>query len=238
MKRITLIVPLVLALVLCAFFPRSASALRDIVIPENAESADLNDIKNLSGGDVPKLTEILNAHTSLRYCDMSKVSMLFPTAYKIVQGSPQISFHLTLNISNKHKIDSLEETLDLDGMNYSRGISLTNLRMLMSCMPNLKTVNMVNARFDAADMEALMQDYQHVTFHWTVRTNGMAFLPGATAYSTLKGRQEPRYTAGDMAPVIRWCPDLLALDVGHNNVNDLSFLKNWPDLRRLIVVDS
>lgn len=238
MKRFMLVIPLVLLLAVCALYPHSASALREIVIPENAESVDLNDIKNLSGGDVAKLTEILNAHTSLRTCDMSRVSMLFQTAVNIVQGSPQITFHLTLHITNKHTIDNLEETLDLDGMNFSRGISLANLRKVMTCMPNLKAVNMVNARFNAPDVEALMQEFPNVTFQWTVRTNGMTFRPGATAYSTLKGRQEPRYTAEDMAPVIRWCPDLLALDVGHNNVSDLSFLKAWPNLRRLIVVDS
>lgn len=63
--------------------------------------------------------------------------------------------------------------------------------------------------------------------------------PGMTAFSTLKGRQEPRYTAEDVAgPLMENCPDLLALDLGHNDVSDLTFLKAWPKLRRLIVVDS
>ena len=63
--------------------------------------------------------------------------------------------------------------------------------------------------------------------------------PGMTAFSTLKGRQEPRFTAEDVAgPLMENCPDLLALDLGHNDVSDLTFLKAWPKLRRLIVVDS
>ena len=73
----------------------------------------------------------------------------------------------------------------------------------------------------------------------TAVENGLKIRPGMTAFSTLKGRQEPRYTAEDVAgPLTENCPDLLALDLGHNNVSDLSFITAWPKLRRLIVVDS
>ena len=73
----------------------------------------------------------------------------------------------------------------------------------------------------------------------TLEINGLKIRPGMTAFSTLKGRQEPRYTAEDVAgPLTEYCPDLLALDLGHNDVSDLSFLKAWPKLRRLIIVDS
>ena len=73
----------------------------------------------------------------------------------------------------------------------------------------------------------------------TLEINGLKIRPGMTAFSTLKGRQEPRYTTEDVAgPLTEYCPDLLALDLGHNDVSDLSFLKAWPKLRRLIIVDS
>lgn|GEM_PF-1128700 len=69
--------------------------------------------------------------------------------------------------------------------------------------------------------------------------NGLKFRPGDTAFSTLKGRQDPRYTAEDVADILTYyCPDLLALDLGHNNVHDVEFLRAWPKLRRLIIVDS
>ena len=69
--------------------------------------------------------------------------------------------------------------------------------------------------------------------------SGLKIRPGMTAFSTLKGRQEPRYTAEDVAAVLKEnCPELLALDLGHNDVSDLSFVAAWPKLRRLIIVDS
>ena len=73
----------------------------------------------------------------------------------------------------------------------------------------------------------------------TLDINGLKIRPGMTAFSTLKGRQDPRYTSEDVAgPLTEYCPDLLALDLGHNDVSDLTFLKAWPKLRRLIIVDS
>ena len=68
---------------------------------------------------------------------------------------------------------------------------------------------------------------------------GLKIRTGMTAFSTLKGRQEPRYTAEDVAaPLQESCPELLALDLGHNDVSNLEFVTAWPRLRRLIVVDS
>ncbi len=237
MNRKKLILTLLLVLGLCLCLSQTALALKDIEIPEDAESVDLNDLRYLSERDIPQLTEILNAHSSLRSCDMSKITMSARMAASLAEGCPGITFHLVPTV-NKTKIDNQLELLDLDGMNLSRKVSLVTLQQLLTCMPNLKEVNMVDARHEVSDMEALFAAFPQVTFHWTVRCNRMTFQPGATAYSTLKGRQEPRYTAEDMAPVIHWCPDLLALDVGHNNVSDLSFLSAWPNLRRLIVVDS
>ena len=73
----------------------------------------------------------------------------------------------------------------------------------------------------------------------TVDINGLKLRQGMTAFSTLKGRQDPRYTSEDVeGPLRQYCPNLLALDLGHNDVSDLTFLKAWPKLRRLIIVDS
>ncbi len=214
-----------------------ARALQDMTIPQDAASVDLNCLSKLADRDVPALAEKLNACPQLQACDMQSVRISLSSAAMLAESCPQIAFHFILEVENK-KIDSLEETLDLDGMHLSRKLKLVNLRRMLTCMPRLESVLMVNARFQLTDMEALLADFPEIDFQWTVRSNGMTFLPGATAYSTLKGRQEPRYTAEDLAPVIRWCPELLALDVGHNNVSDLSFLSAWPHLRRLIVVDS
>lgn len=132
----------------------------------------------------------------------------------------------------------MDATRSKNKTQLSKRLKLPDVRNLLDCMPDLKEVVMADAPHRLEEMKALLADYPGIRFTWTVRENGMTFRPGATAYSTLKGRQEPRYKAEDLALVFEYCPDLLALDVGHNDVSDLSFLKNWPNLRRLIVIDS
>ena len=214
-----------------------ALALQEISIPEDAAETDLAPLKSLSLRDIPALAELLNARPSLTSCDLTHLRADQNTILTLMEACPRIAFRATLEIAGA-KTDSLADTLDLDAMRVSRKVRMNTLRRVLSCMPNLKEVSLLDARFEVSEMEPLLADFPDIRFRWTVRCNGLAFLPGSTAYSTLKGRQKPRYKAEDLAPVIRYCPDLLALDVGHNDVSDLRFLSAWPKLRRLIVIDS
>ncbi len=221
----------------------SAAALTVPEIPEDAAEAAL-EFRSLNAKEAQELAEILAAHPALRACDLSATPVRLDAARALKARCPEIRFHLTLDLNGGIRLDSGLTRLDMDavradnGTTLSRRLKMEDLRTLLDCMPDLKEVRMTEARHPLAEMEALVSDYPAIAFDWTVRVNGMAFRKGATAYSTLKGRQDPRYTAEDLAPVLKYCPDLLALDVGHNNVSDLSFLKAWPKLRRLIVVDS
>ena len=89
----------------------------------------------------------------------------------------------------------------------------------------------------------LLLKYPEVEFGWTLRWNicdgrTVYLRSDATAFSTLKGRQDPRYTAKQIWERLQYFPDIVAIDVGHNNVSDLSFLTNYPNLKRLICIDS
>lgn len=232
-----IILVLLTALLCLVLSAPPALALRDISIPEDARETDLSPLKSLSLRDVPALAELLRAHPSLAVCDLSGIRADQNTILTLMEACPQIAFRASLEISGA-KTDSLAETLDLDAMRVSKKVRMNTLRRVMGCMPYLKQVTLLDAKFELPEMEKLIADFPEIRFQWTVRNNGMAFRPGATAYSTLKGRQKPRYKAEDLEPVVRYCPDLLALDVGHNDVSDLSFLSAWPGLRRLIVVDS
>ena len=237
MKRIWLF------LCLAMLFAVPARALKAMDIPENAAEVKL-ELRSLSEGDAQALAELLLAHPAVRVCDLTSAAVPVSTAKILMEECPDISFHLTLDLYGGITLDNFRTALDMDatksknGTRLSKRLKLGDLRSLLDCMPLLEEVVMTEAQHPLSDMKALIADYPRIRFSWTVRENGMTFRPGATAYSTLKGRQEPRYKAEDLALVQEYCPDLLALDVGHNDVSDLSFLKAWPKLRRLIVIDS
>lgn len=220
-----------------------ARALKGVEIPEGAADLML-DLRSLNQKEAEELAEILLSHPSVRSCDLTSSPIPTSVALTLLSRCPKIYFHLTLDLYGGITLDNRLTSLDMDAIRsknktqLSRRLKMEDIRNLLDCMPDLSEVTMADAPYRLADMKTLIADYPRIQFTWTVRENGMTFRPGATAYSTLKGRQEPRYKAEDLRLVLEYCPDLLALDVGHNDVSDLSILKNWPNLRRLIVIDS
>ena len=220
-----------------------AQALKSIDIPDGATEVKIA-LRGLSAKEAEELSSLLLSHPNLRSCELTGTALPTSTAQILMTRCPDVDFHLTLDLYGGITLDNQLVRLDMDNTRsrnntpLSKRLKLADLRTLLDCMPKLEEVILVNAPHKLADMKQLLADYPQISFTWTVRENGMTFQPGATAYSTLKGRQDPRYTAEDLDLVISFCPDLLALDVGHNDVSDLHFLKAWPKLRRLIVIDS
>jgi len=219
---------------LCA---AAQAGVDDLEIDPSATSLDLNSIPKIYEREIESLAEKLNAVETLETCDLSEVTLSMKAKEDLVALCPQIEFHFTLPVYYK-EIDNLAETFDIDSLKCATKIKLADYKQIIALMPRLERVVMYNAQFSVATMENLMETFPDIAFEWTLRFDGIEVKNTATAFSTLKGRQDPRYTSKQLTPLTLYCPDLLGLDVGHNNVHDLSFLSAWPDLRWLIVIDS
>ena len=233
MLRKTLRIVFVL-LLLCSY---ALAGVDDLTIDEGATHLDLNSIPKIYEREIEGLAEKLNAVQTLETCDLSQVELSMKAKESLSALCPQIEFHFTLPVYVK-EVDNLVETFDVDSLKCATKLKLADYKQIIALMPRVTRVVMYNAEFSVATMENLMAEFPDITFEWTLRFNGIKVKSTATAYSTMKGRQDPRYTAAQLEPLALYCPDLLALDVGHNNVSDLSFLSAWPELRWLIVVDS
>lgn len=104
--------------------------------------------------------------------------------------------------------------------------------------PNLEKVILLNCGLDNEGYAAVCDANPTVKFvweivmsHWTVRTDQVAF-------GTFKTCSETFYLQNDEAKYLKYCTDLVALDLGHNYVTDLSFLQYMPELKVLILVDN
>ncbi len=120
--------------------------------------------------------------------------------------------------------------------------NLQQLERFLDQLPNLTKCDMYTTNMTRAWAAELSEKYPQVEFGWTFRIpctkNGADFThiirTDATAFSTLHNNQSPLHTAADFE-VFKYCHHLLALDIGHNNVEDLSFLQYLPQLRVLII---
>ena len=107
----------------------------------------------------------------------------------------------------------------------------------LSQFPCLTRVELCGSNLSNEQMEGLQNLYPNVKFvwnlrlgnYWTVRTDQVAF-------TTNKG-PGPDLTSADVEQ-LKYCTDMVALDIGHNAVKDVSFLNYMPKLRILILVDN
>lgn len=100
--------------------------------------------------------------------------------------------------------------------------------------PGLKRCDMFNTPIKAAEMDALQERFPEVRFGWTIRIAEHTLRTDQTAFSTLHNNRKPQHSSQDFA-VLKHCHDLVALDLGHNAIDDLSFINDLPQLKVLIL---
>ncbi len=134
----------------------------------------------------------------------------------------------------EHHIYSQAEYVDISHVD----VTGLNMDAIIESLPNLNRLVMIDCGLDN-DGYASLQDrhpdvkivWEIVLEYWTIRTDVVAF-------STFKTTAEEYYMNNEDAYYLKYCDELVALDLGHNYVSDLSFLRYMPDLKVLILVDN
>ena len=102
-------------------------------------------------------------------------------------------------------------------------------------MPNLVKVDMYQSRISRENMDMLFYRYPQIDFGWTIRFYEHTVRTDQTAFSTLHGQSpDPPHTEKEFS-LLKYCRHLKALDIGHNWVQDISFLREMPQLEVLII---
>lgn len=131
------------------------------------------------------------------------------------------------------EVSAQAESVDLSGV---KKVKLSQFMQELDQLPNLKRVDMWDANLSKEDRLKLQEKYPEVFFGWTIHVNQLHTVrTDATAFSTL-GKQ-PLLNKQNMVN-FTMCPDLLALDVGHCLIQDISFMRDMPKLKVLILADA
>ena len=131
--------------------------------------------------------------------------------------------------------DSGEEYLNLD----------TEIRQIkkwddfydfLAQFPKLKKVDMFNITLRDYQVRKIHEMFPGVEFGMSMRfgEDNHTLRTDDTAFSTLHGYNPQWHTCAEMS-IVKYCRNLYALDIGHNEFDDLSFLYDMPQLRVLIV---
>ena len=125
------------------------------------------------------------------------------------------------------------EAIDLGDME----LTMEELTAFLDQFPNLVHVDMFGTQVEKDDIELLTARYPDVKFGWTIhifgKRKGHIVRTDQTAFSTLHG--DCYSHSSEQLEVLKYCTELRALDLGHNRIQDISFLSGLTKLRVLIL---
>jgi len=115
--------------------------------------------------------------------------------------------------------------------------NMTSFVEELRSFPALTKVDMYNTRVSKEQMAMLSEQFPQIRFGWTLHFGKWRVRTDVTAFSTHNSTHSKAYTT-QVFEVLKYCKDLQALDLGHNMVNDISFLKAFTHLKILIMADN
>lgn len=138
-------------------------------------------------------------------------------------------------------VDGVRITPDVRELDFS-GHDLAaldlDLYMLFGLLRNLEKIDMCQCGFSNDEMAALQDSFPGIKMVWEIQMSHWTVRTDAVAFSTMKTCSQTFFLNDEEAKYLKYCTDLVALDLGHNYVTDLSFLKYMPELKILILVDN
>ena len=203
---------------------------------EAAETLDFSSGRaRISPEDVSLLISLL---PGLKEIDLGKVS-LSPSQLLSVRSALPEDGVLRFE-SSWGKADFTESAEELDLNKSKKSISVSDLEVLIELLPGVKKINVSGHReLGNKEIPPLIDKYPEIEFVWLIRLPGSYSLASdATAYSTAKSIGKGHKLTSDELGPLHYAKGLRALDLGHNAVTDLSFLRDFPEMRILILADN
>ena len=145
------------------------------------------------------------------------------------EAYPDISFQYRFRLFDR--VVSLQDTeLDLNGVEMTDGGA--EVRRVLPYLKQLTYLNMENTGVSNEDMAQLRDDFPDINVvwriwfgHFTCRTDTEKILAAVLSWP-LKGED---------VQVLKYCTKVKYLDLGHNQIDDISFIQYMPDLEVAIV---
>ena len=188
-----------------------------------------------AAGDAEELAAALARLHALKKLDLRDCALTPRQLARALQVCEGVETDYVIRLCGRTFTADCEE-MDLSGAEVD---DLGELEAAVTLMPRLKKVVMCDCGVPDAEMDALDQRYGDVRFVWTVYFSIYALRTDATFFCAAdvpaRNYDAPVLNDRQLYP-IRYCRDLIALDLGHMWIEDLSFLYNMPHLQYLILV--
>ncbi len=133
-------------------------------------------------------------------------------------------------------ISTSETELDFSGR---KNIDISSFDLITAAMPNLSKVIMSDCGLPDETMDKLNHTYAGVRFVWTVYVTRYYPLRTDVTYFCASDRPNAGYSAvclsDEEIQPLKYCTDMVAMDLGHMWYTNLDFVRDMKQLRYLVV---
>ena len=173
--------------------------------------------------------------------------VLLPAAKSLEFKETGLSDSVMMRFADSHEQVTVEWYTELFGVEFSTGaevVCFDNIPMtvedaaeiedMLPYMPRLKKVEMLHCGLTNEEMDALNKRHEDVDFVWMVNVYGYGVRTDQTYFSIYNCPLI--YENNGVADQLRYCHDMIAIDLGHMHLyGDLDFFNELPHLRYLIL---
>lgn len=130
-------------------------------------------------------------------------------------------------------VNSLDTEIDLSGQEIA---DAALVEAELDNFTRLEKVVMSHCGLSDEEMDALNRRHEDIRFVWTVQIGGYELRTDITNFIATK---DPKgYIHDKHTAAFRYCTDLVGLDLGHNFISDISFVRYMPKMKYLIVAEN
>ena len=199
------------------------------------DTAEL-DLSALTRSEVEETVKALPLLEKLRYVDLGsadeedETALTLEDVHLFQQACPEVDFAYSFSLYNV-EISTLDEEL-----NFKR-IKMRDegeaVRAILPCMPRCRTLDMDSCGVSNEAMAAIRDDFPDIKVIWRVYF-GSKYAARTDATRILASDGE-NFIWDYNSEALKYCTDVVYLDLGHNQMEDISFVSYMPNLEVAIL---
>lgn len=115
---------------------------------------------------------------------------------------------------------------------------LEGLEDAIRYLPKLNYIDLIDSPATVEDLDRYSEINPNIFFYWSFVHEGIVIRTDIEVYSSLRDLNYHRFTDEEMYPMLKYCKNLKMLDLGHNDIRDLTLIGQLKDLEVLIIADN
>lgn len=182
-------------------------------------------------------TSFFHYLTDLKTLNINSIEVS-PLLKYIIDSARNASPDVTVNCKTSVYGVEFDTTTELLDLNTVKMTDLTDLDIVLSTFPNIKSAEICSCPLENEVIAALRDKYPEKKVVWSIRIPRNVIRTDVQVFSTLSPNKKKEVNSKNAYPLFKYCTELRALDLGHNSLTDISEIANLKHLHTLILADN